>query len=63
MVLPQVNALGERLLVERFLGERASIVALTISNRAIDGRAERFKFVVGEKIGHDDKTVAPKFLD
>src|ERR1700722_8634954 len=59
-VLPQIDALNERLLVGRLVAELAIVEALAARDSLIDGRAVPLELVGAEQIGHHDEPVAPE---
>ena len=63
VVLPQVHALDERLLVAALVGQRAVVAATAPLHRGGDGGAVAVDLVVGQEIGHDDEPVLPEALD
>ena len=63
VVLPQVDALLERLLIRRAFYERAFVGRATFGDRGGDERFVAVEFLVGEETVDDDEPVRAKRLD
>ena len=57
-VLPQIDALDERLFVGRLFAELAIVEALAPRDSFVDGGTVAIELVGKEQVGHHDETVA-----
>jgi hypothetical protein len=61
LVLPQIDALEERLFVARELGEWADVARHPLADGRIDEGCEAIDFVRFEKIGHYHESVSLEY--